>query len=794
MRLKALDDNQINRALETTVNAEKQTLLSYYDEQAQKEAEQLRFRATTTAVHRRFVGPRMHQMEDAKAQMQVLKHGDFEDIQKHNALIPYIEKLQEEINACQCFLREPYFARMDLHFDGKLEKYYIGKKGNRNLGIMDWRAPVAERYYQKSRLRFEEGGCNYGVVLRRSIKIQSGKWKGYRNEYLNLSAFLSEEERAGRDESLIYDPFLKELLASRKDSAVLSDIIETIQERQYSVICKPEKEHVIVQGTAGSGKTMVLLHRLSYLMYNNRALRPENVLILTPSESFNRFIGDLASTLELEKVDTSTVSAYYLSLLAGKVKDIEKFTSLSQKEDETYLQSVYHGGADTLKNNLFEIFRVVQNEICGEAVANALRMAMESAERIAPHYQALKNAPYQVRLAVLGEIKEKEDGSFLYTRNFRRLMTEAELAVGALQKVIADNVTPYRHALTLKNALYSLLFIKKFSSGEVSGSVRSLRAKEGVILREIEGIRRSAESLVKYSKNKILALLEEQKYKRQIEEREQSLSAIRTALDDVAAISEYFRTLKGLYSVLTQNHLTAKWAGISDPAFAVKFVYNRLIAPQKKESKLFSSSDLYLLVSALTALGYDLKRNHSYLFIDEGQDVSSDEYALLRAVNPTATFDVFGDVAQNVTPYRGITDWAQSGINALPVELNRNYRNTVEIVDFVAKQLGIEMLAVGPSGEKVTRGGDVVSFFRGVKGLKAVIYCGRLPDSLQGRDFHVVAKDGKLIKNKINVMTVLESKGLEFTAVGVVQKGMTSHEKYIAFTRALSKLAVWEEV
>lgn len=794
MRRKTLTDNEIERVLDATVSTDKQTLLAHYDEEAQKEEEQLRFRATTTAVERRFLSPRKKMIEDAKKQMAVLAHGDFEEIQKHNALIPYIEKLEREIGDCTCFLTEPYFARMDLHFQGNLEKYYIGKKGNRTLGIMDWRAPVAERYYQKSRLRFEEGGCDYGVVLRRSIKIQGGKWKGYRNEYLNLSAFLTEEERAGRDESLIYDPFLKELLASRKDSAVLSDIIETIQERQYSVICKPEKEHVIVQGTAGSGKTMVLLHRLSYLMYNNRGLRPENVLILTPSESFNRFIGDLANTLELEKVDTSTVSAYYLSLLAGKVKGIEKVTSLSQKEDETYLQGVYQGGAKSLKEKLLEIYCAVQNEIGGEGVAKALRVAMESEETVAPHYQALKNAPYQVRLAVLGEIKEKEDGSFLYTRNFRKLMTEAELAVGALQKAIAGSVTPYRHALTLKTALRSLLFIKKFSSGEISGSVRSLRAKETMILREIEGIRRSAESLVKYSKNKILALIEEQKYKRQIEEREQSLSAIRTALEDVAVISEYFRALKGLYGVLTQNPFVVKWAGVSDASFAVKFIYNHFIAPKKGESSLFSPSDLYLLVSALTALGYDLKRNHSYLFIDEGQDLSSDEYALLRAVNPTATFDVFGDVAQNVTPYRGITDWSQSGMKAIPIELNRNYRNTVEIVDYVAKELGIEMLAVGPSGEQVGIGGDITAFFRGVKGLKAVIYSGDYPQTLKGRDYHVVAKDGKLVKNKINVMTVLESKGLEFTAVAVVKKGMTAHEKYIAFTRALSKLAVWEEL
>ena len=46
----------------------------------------------------------------------------------------------------------------------------------------------------------------------------------------------------------------------------------------------------IVIGCAGSGKTMVMLHRLSYLMYNNENIKPRDVLIITPSNSFNAFI------------------------------------------------------------------------------------------------------------------------------------------------------------------------------------------------------------------------------------------------------------------------------------------------------------------------------------------------------------------------------------------------------------------------------------------------------------------------------------------------------------------------
>ena len=57
------------------------------------------------------------------------------------------------------------------------------------------------------------------------------------------------------------------------------------------------------------------------------------------------------------------------------------------------------------------------------------------------------------------------------------------------------------------------------------------------------------------------------------------------------------------------------------------------------------------------------------------------------------------------------------------------------------------------------------------------------------RGYSLLGKKG-IAKNKINVMSVYESKGLEFSAVAVYDKGMNDHEKYIAYTRALSHLAV----
>ena len=60
------------------------------------------------------------------------------------------------------------------------------------------------------------------------------------------------------------------------------------------------------------------------------------------------------------------------------------------------------------------------------------------------------------------------------------------------------------------------------------------------------------------------------------------------------------------------------------------------------------------------------------------------------------------------------------------------------------------------------------------------------------KSYNDLSQKGRLSRTKINVMTVYESKGLEFTSVAVVPDGMTNAELYIAYTRALKELAVVE--
>ena len=209
-------------------------------------------------------------------------------------------------------------------------------------------------------------------------------------------------------------------------------------------------------------------------------------------------------------------------------------------------------------------------------------------------------------------------------------------------------------------------------------------------------------------------------------------------------------------------------------------------------SKTMYQSDAYALCVICAGICDRLSPVYSYVFVDEGQDVSACEYALLRKINPKASFNVFGDVAQNVTPWRGIKAWKEAFPTFDVYELMQNYRNTNQIVSYVASRLDIDMQSIGYDGPEVinltARG--ISGFFKGKKGLKAIICTEAEKEKYLRKTYNNVQEKGKISRSKINIMTVYESKGLEFTSVVVVTKGMSESEQYIAYTRALKELAV----
>ena len=780
----------LKKKLESRKRDDKKWYLDLLDRGIQTEYEEDHLAAVLLMLKIRYIRTRLKKIEKAKAERNEILNAKDYSAESYRALIEKNAEIAAEtkkLNAFQCFFFEPYFARIDV-VDAKegYNAYYIGKKGDINLSVVDWRAPLAVRYYQKSRVNFAINEYEYRTVMRRALYVKNGKFLDFKNEYLSVKGALSEEEIAGRDEEILFDPYLRSIIASRKDDLGIRDIIRTIQEKQFEIITRPERESFVLQGCAGSGKTMILLHRLSYLMYNNEALAPRDVLVITPSDSFNDFIDELAKTLELGLVKTITLKNFYFRVLENEGIDFKgKFKEGTDTETDEYLAYLYSEAYVKDVNKKVEkcygdIYGLFSGRECREVAVQVLADCGERTKK----YAKIKNASSRIRRAVLGEMKERADGGFAFTKPFRALMSAFSETEDFLELTLKEEKkTP---------DYFFRQFMRFYKSARLvaSNAEKIFRKAEEDLNSLSESVKKEIADLRRYRVRN--AQGEVYTYADRILKREELLEEIEAAVNTVTEMSDGVDLFCEFFSVVRFTRTCENLGRCESDADVARWLYRETVKSYKKKYGVsgLCRSDGYALCQLLAATGRKLTPRYGLVFIDEGQDISLSEYNLLKYINSDAAFNIFGDLKQNVTPWRGVQSW--EGVEQTEYRLDRNYRNTNEIVEFVTKEAGAKMIPIGLHGEKVSscEKKKLNAFFKDKQGLRAVIAKEEYLPLFVKRGYSLLQKEGKISKTNVNVMSVYESKGLEFSAVAVYTEGMTENERYIAYTRALKDLTV----
>ena len=776
------------------INPHKQADKSFFTElldgDKQRAYEDEHIRAVMLALKALYINKLKSRISESRRERDRLTSTEHnaEAYRKVLALDAEILTLEGKIQSFKPFFDEPYFARMDLvdNIEG-YNSYYIGKKGDERLEIVDWRAPLARRYYQKSKTSFKINDYDYKLILRRALRTAGGKVLDMKNEYLSVKDYLSAEEIGGRDEAIIFDPFLKEILDSRKEKQEICDIIETIQEKQYEIITLPEDAFFIVQGVAGSGKTMIMLHRLSYILYNNEQLRPSDVLVVTPSDSFNAFIDELSKILELERVKTSTLDGYFLTVLKNAGVNIENRIDYFQPLTDEFLSYIYSEKfVLEIRKKLAKIYDGIHGMFVSDGCREVADGVLEALQAQEINYTKIKNASIRARRCVLGEIKEKPDGGLYYTKQFRN-MFNCVSDVREFLQLLSDTRMEgqaffYRQLLSFYK---SMKFLRRYSEKICANAIEDLDELYMTVDKEISDLRRYK---ITVDGSERLT------YAERIERREQLKEEIRKISETVKEISESFIPLYDFADVLRgENYIVA--IGKCESTYDIaRFFYRETVKKIKKRfsisTKKMCRTDPYALCLMLVELGLPLTPKYRFIFVDEAQDISISEYRVLQAINERAAFNIFGDLKQNMTPYRGIKDWKELGYDEF--NLNLNYRNTNKIVEFVSENLKIDMQAIGTEGQEIEQisSRSVTGYLSGFNGLNAVICSEEGLKKLTRKSYNIVRNTRRISKTKINIMTVYESKGLEFTSVCVADGDLSENEKYIAYTRALKNLAI----
>ncbi len=227
----------------------------------------------------------------------------------------------------------PYFAHLRLEESGRRRDVLIGARSyvdpEAGIRIVDWRnAPVSRIYYRYAQGdEYEEplgGRVVEGTVLaRRSVSTRGGVLvrvaapegtfvrteTGWRRVATEASRLQTERKwhplGAGVDGELRVDKHLPAIAA-------------LLDKEQFALITRPGAGLVVVQGSAGSGKTTVGLHRVAYLANADpQRYRPDRMLVVVPNEALIHYVDRVLPSLGVHGVPVVTFSAYAAKVLTA---------------------------------------------------------------------------------------------------------------------------------------------------------------------------------------------------------------------------------------------------------------------------------------------------------------------------------------------------------------------------------------------------------------------------------------------------------------------------------------------
>ena len=296
----------------------KENILAYFGKKYSKEADDIdKYKPIGTVLNKETKSVILHKIRS--------KQESAEEERALHSKYPNLSKAFGRIDLDTLFYRENYLQYPKMHY---YDRVYISKEPYErfdDIHMVNWRAPIASLYYDNN-LTFLKRDHYVDIINETKpfgrTEITTGHPNNVYEHELLLKRQYSDKQTTFKN-LFVYgddffadgavDPFLLDVMRENRSKHKMVDIIRTIQANQNKIIRHNVKDNIIVQGCAGSGKTMILLHRLSYLLYNKMIINDNKVKIITPNDNFSMFISELAGVLELDKIPRITIKDYYLS-------------------------------------------------------------------------------------------------------------------------------------------------------------------------------------------------------------------------------------------------------------------------------------------------------------------------------------------------------------------------------------------------------------------------------------------------------------------------------------------------
>ncbi len=605
--------------------------------------------------------------------------------------------------------------------------------------LLDWRAPASRAFYVATAASPEN------MRRRRQFHTRGRQVVDFTDEVLG------RPDGGERGDAAL----LAAVNAPRGDG--MRDIVATIQAEQDEIIRLDHPGVLVIEGGPGTGKTVVALHRVAYLLYTQRErMERHGVLVVGPNPAFLHHISRVLPSLgESDVVFTTTGD-----LVPGLHVTAEDTPEVARLKGSLKILEV-------LKAAVADRQRLPEHPLPIELGNGTVRIDAETAEWAREEARA-SGLPHNEARAVFAEIVTyvltersiARIGRGWLTREDRegwerlRADLHKELAGDDRFTAALDELWP---TLTPETLLAPL-----FASPErlrAAGADPSLARADG------DAWTVSDVPLL----DELVDLLGRDKSVDQAVERERTAEA-KYAADVLESL------VNRQDSMDDEDHL-----------FATDLLYAEDLADR------FVEQDTRTLVERAAA---DRDWTYRHVVVDEAQELSEMDWRVLMRRCPGRSFTVVGDLAQRRSA-AGATSWGTMVEPYVPGRwvyrsLTVNYRTPAEIMTVAAALLA--------------------EFAPGVQPPESVRACGVRPWSRRVTEAELPAAIGEFVRDEAGregtsvvigppgvpgTVTASETKGLEYDAVLVVDPERIladgprgAAELYVALTRATQRLGV----
>jgi DNA helicase IV len=625
------------------------------------------------------------------------------------------------------------------------EHLYIGRIGlfdeenDHETLLLDWRAPASRAFYVATAASPED------MRRRRQFHTRGRQVVDFTDEVLGRPGV---GERGD-------DALLAAVNAPRGDG--MRDIVATIQAEQDEIIRLDHPGVLVIEGGPGTGKTVVALHRVAYLLYTQRErMERHGVLVIGPNPAFLNHIGRVLPSLGESNVVFMTTGGLVpgLSVTAEENPDIAKL-----KGSLKILGVLAAAVADHE--------RLPEHPLTIELADVTVRIDAETAEW-AIHEARASGQPHNEARAVFREIVTYVLTERAIARIGRGWLTREnreawEQLRANLIAELADN-NKFTAAL---NELWPILTPETLLAQLYTSQERLRAAAADPTLWRADGDAWTVSDVPLL--DELVDLLGRDKAADQTAERE------RKAETEYAAVV--------LDNMISREDLMDD----EDHLLAQDLLYAEDLAER------FEERDHRDLAERAAA---DRDWTYRHVVVDEAQELSEMDWRVLMRRCPSRSFTVVGDLAQRRS-VAGATSWDTMMEPYVPGRwvyrsLSVNYRTPAEIMTVAAALLA--------------------EFAPGVQPPESVRACGVKPwsrrvteDELPSAIEEFVLDEAERVGTSVVIgppgvpgaVLASETKGLEFDAVLVVEPERIiadgprgAAELYVALTRATQRLGV----